>query len=94
MKELGIKVVKLNLRVNRLNQILELPTIQFMPRFSSDYYNLLVNQVNQLYISVNRLEKTLGLQANFKKSDAMLNNIALKINALCQRIVRIEKIVL
>lgn len=94
MKDLGIKVVKLNLRVNKLISILNLKQIQFTPRFSSNYENLLINQLNQLYIRVKRLEKFLNINTRKINKNIMKNNVAIKINMLCVRISNIEKIFL
>lgn len=95
MKELGIKVVKLNLRVRKLENKLGLPQIVFPQRFSSGYHNTLINTVQQLFIKVVRLERKLGLTPFISGTTghAMLKNVALKINVLCQRIVRIERLI-
>lgn len=94
MQDLGRKVVALNLRVNKLERKLKLSPIIFEPRFSSGYNNLLVNSVAQLNIRVVRLERRVGTATNITvPSTAQLRNIAMKINALCQRIIRLEVII-
>lgn len=94
MQDLGMKVVALNLRVNKLERKLGLTPIQFEPRFSSGYYNLLVNRVSQLNNRVVRLERTVGtITGTTSKNTALLKNVAMKINALCQRIVKLENII-
>lgn len=94
MKDLGIKVVQLNIRVRKLENRLGLKPIIFPPRFNSGYHNLLINTVEQLYSKVRRLERILGLITSKSSiNTAMLKNVALNINALCQRIARMERIV-
>ena len=93
MQDLGMKVVALNMRVGKLERKLGLAPITFQQRFSSGYENLLVNRVAQLNTRVVRLERTLGTDVgNRGESTAMLKNIAMKINNLCQRIIRLEKL--
>ncbi len=94
MQDLGMKVVALNMRVCNLDRRLGLTPLTFQPRFSSGYGNLLVNRVAELNIRVVRLERALGIATNRRsRSTAQLKNIAMKINALCQRIIRLEKLI-
>lgn len=94
MKDLGTKVVKLNIRVRNLENRLGLRPIIFPPRFSSGYHNTLINTVQELFTKVVRLERRLGLIISAPSpNQTMLKNVALKINVLCQRIARMERIV-
>ena len=87
-----MKVVALNFRVNKLDRAIGLTPIRAQPQFSSSYQNSLVNNVLLLNNRVVRLEKAIGIATNNKtKSNAQLKNIAMKINALCQRIVTLEQ---
>lgn len=94
MKDLGIKVVCLNSRVRKLERKLDLTPIVFQPKFSSGYENLLVNQVIQLNTRVVRLEKNIVIDLNKNQTNkAQLKNISMKINNLCQRINKLEKLI-
>jgi len=94
MQDLGRKVVALNLRVNVLENKLNLQPIPYIRPYSSGYYNLLVNQVALLNKRVVRLERTLGTATNkITPSDTLLKNIAMRINTLCQRIKNIEIVI-
>lgn len=95
MQDLGQKVVALNLRVNCLDKALNLPVIPYVRPYSSGYYNLLVNQVALLNRRVVRLERTIGIATNkIVPSTALLKNITMQINPLCQRIKRLEGLIL
>lgn len=94
MQDLGMKVVALNMRVGKLERKLDLPPITFPPRFSSGYENLLVNRTAQLNTRVVRLERDIRLDiGNRGNNKAQLKNIAMKINNLCQRIVKLENLI-
>lgn len=89
-----MKVVSLNLRVNKLENKLGLRPINFTQRYSSGYNNLLVNRVAQLNNRIVRLERTIGTASNkISPSTAQLKNVAMKINSLCQRLIKLEQLI-
>jgi len=91
MQDLGMKVVALNLRLNRLDRKLSLQPLRFEPRYQSGYGNLLVNSVANLNKRVVRIERYIGTATNKRTPrDVQLKNIAMKINVLCQRIIKLE----
>lgn len=92
MQDLGMKVVTLNIRLNKLDKKLNLTRLPFTPKYSSGYNNLLVNRVDDLNKRVVRLERAVGTATNQRtKSDTLLKNVAMKINTLCQRIIKLER---
>jgi hypothetical protein len=94
MQDLGMKVVALSKRVSKLERKLELSPLTLQTSYTPDYYNLLVKRVTFLNKRVTRLERTVGLATDAKTpSNALLKNIAMKINALCQRIIKLEQVV-
>lgn len=89
-----MKVVALGKRVSKLERILELSPLSLQTSYTPDYYNLLVKRVTFLNTRVVRLERTVGTASDARTpSNALLKNIAMKINALCQRIIKLEQII-
>lgn len=92
MNDLGFKVTKLLIKITPIERRLGLTPIVFNTQFTSNYYNRLTNRVRELYIRVNRLERTLGISGGARGRQTQLKNIGMKITALNQRVIRIQRV--
>lgn len=91
--DLGPKIYELSRRTANIEFILGFMPIQFPPILSSNFYNQLLINTQRLTMRIVRLEKILGLvntKSNLATGRCVLNNLGLKLTALCFRLSRIE----